>query len=146
MQKEMWPVDQASPSPSPTRSRLERLHREEIVATLNSVRGNRSAAARILGIGRNTLLRKLKAKPAEDPVIYFITDGMAIKIGYTINLAARLSGIQSGNPRELAVVATIPAATRQMEQALHDRFERVRLRGEWYKPWPVLEYLQGLET
>ena len=39
---------------------LREVEREYILHVLDSVNGNRSAAARLLGIGRNTLLRKIK--------------------------------------------------------------------------------------
>ena len=39
---------------------LADVEKEHIARTLDAVGGNRSEAARVLGIGRNTLLRKLK--------------------------------------------------------------------------------------
>jgi Nif-specific regulatory protein len=50
-----------SQGPSAFRPRpLEEVEREHVLRTLESVSGNRSQAADLLGIGRNTLLRKLK--------------------------------------------------------------------------------------
>jgi transcriptional regulator of acetoin/glycerol metabolism len=40
---------------------LETIEREYILSTLDKVNGNRSLAARLLGIGRNTLGRKLRS-------------------------------------------------------------------------------------
>jgi transcriptional regulator of acetoin/glycerol metabolism len=39
---------------------LDEVERRAIIATLDSVNGNKSHAARVLGIGRKTLLRKLE--------------------------------------------------------------------------------------
>ncbi|MGC4113612.1 MAG: helix-turn-helix domain-containing protein [Myxococcales bacterium] len=39
---------------------LEAVEREHILSALEKVGGNRSEAARLLGIGRNTLARKLR--------------------------------------------------------------------------------------
>jgi DNA-binding NtrC family response regulator len=44
---------------------LDELEREYIRATLNSVDGNKSEAASILGIDRKTLYRKLEDTPEE---------------------------------------------------------------------------------
>ncbi len=43
------------------------MERRHILAVLSATGGNRSAAARILGIERKTLSRKLKAWGAADP-------------------------------------------------------------------------------
>ena len=49
----------ASPTPSAAIS-LAEMEREHIVRTLRTAGGNRSAAARLLGVDRKTLYRKLK--------------------------------------------------------------------------------------
>jgi DNA-binding NtrC family response regulator len=50
-------VAQASDGPTLTLQAVERRH---VDAVLRQVRGNRAAAARLLGIDRNTLVRKLR--------------------------------------------------------------------------------------
>ena len=57
----------ALPAPVPVATRgtftprpLDDVEREHVLATLSAVEGNRSEAARLLGIGRNTLHRKLR--------------------------------------------------------------------------------------
>lgn len=51
----------AVPLPDATPSPLRHLEREAILAALKACGGNRSHAARRLGIGRNTLWRKMRA-------------------------------------------------------------------------------------
>jgi Nif-specific regulatory protein len=52
----------STPAPGPTAARvtLAEVERQHIVATLDAADGNRTQAAKWLGIGRNTLSRKLK--------------------------------------------------------------------------------------
>ncbi|MBI4917581.1 MAG: sigma-54-dependent Fis family transcriptional regulator [Acidobacteria bacterium] len=54
------PDSHESSAPSPTTGLLEDAERKHILAVLAATAGNRSAAARILGIERKTLSRKLK--------------------------------------------------------------------------------------
>lgn len=57
----------APSGPADTLSSLDDVERRHILAVLSATGGNRSAAARILGIERKTLSRKLKAWGAGDP-------------------------------------------------------------------------------
>lgn len=62
--------------------------------------------------------------------------GGPIKIGYCAaraNLAQRVKSLQTGNPYQLQVVATIPG-TPADERRLHLEFDRFRLSGEWFHP------------
>lgn len=52
--------NQPSPSPEPALTSLEEAERSHILEVLSRVGGNRSQAARLLGIDRKTLARKLK--------------------------------------------------------------------------------------
>ncbi len=54
------PDSHEAPAPSPTIGLLDDAERQHILAVLAATAGNRSAAARILGIERKTLSRKLK--------------------------------------------------------------------------------------
>jgi DNA-binding NtrC family response regulator len=47
-------------SPNDRIRTLAEVEREHILSVLKNVEGNRSEAARLLGIGRNTLARKLR--------------------------------------------------------------------------------------
>jgi DNA-binding NtrC family response regulator len=55
----------ARPEPSPDVLPLDRIELDYIVAALALCDGNQTLAARRLGIGRSTLLRKLKTHPAD---------------------------------------------------------------------------------
>ena len=80
--------------------------------------------------------------PSSNPTIYFIQQGMngPIKIGWTkVRLANRIARLQCGNPVPLYLLRSEPG-TRQDEKALHRRFERFHIRGEWFYPevWSFL--------
>lgn len=80
--------------------------------------------------------------------IYFIQAGDTsgpVKIGYTKNLAAvRKSCAQTYNHMELHVLAEA-SGTRDQEKALHKRFERANIRGEWFEPSPeILELISAI--
>ena len=57
----------ATSGPAETLSSLDEVERRHVLAVLSATGGNRSAAARILGIERKTLSRKLKAWGAAGP-------------------------------------------------------------------------------
>jgi Nif-specific regulatory protein len=58
-ERESTPPPPGSIPPDRIRT-LAEVEREHILTALSSVEGNRSEAARLLGIGRNTLARKLR--------------------------------------------------------------------------------------
>lgn len=57
----------AAPGPVETLSSLDEVERRHVLSVLAATGGNRTAAARILGIERKTLSRKLKAWGAGGP-------------------------------------------------------------------------------
>lgn len=64
---------------------------------------------------------------------------VAVKLGYSSDVGARLSALQIASPLRLRVLATRPG-TVEDEMRLHERHALHRLRGEWYEPDPeVLE-------
>lgn len=80
--------------------------------------------------------------------VYFIQSGGSdgpIKIGTTrVSAAARLADLQIGSPVPLALLATI-AGGHEREAALHARFARLRLRGEWFRPEAELvAFIEGV--
>lgn len=80
-------------------------------------------------------------------VVYFIQGetNPLIKIGIASDLNSRLSGIQTGNPDRLKVLATIPGG-KEEEKIIHNKFSHLRIRGEWYKPEPdLLSYIHSLK-
>lgn len=81
--------------------------------------------------------------------IYFIVDDYdgPIKIGISKNVDKRLSTLQTGNPRELKLMAWIvtqgKSEDHETEQKLHRFFSEYRVRGEWFSLTPdhILEVL-----
>lgn len=69
------------------------------------------------------------------PVVYFIGTelrvGREIKIGFTRNIKARLSTIQTGHPEKLQVFATVPGGP-DKEEYYHKRWRTRRRQGEWF--------------
>lgn len=71
--------------------------------------------------------------------VYFIQvgDDGPVKIGRTaLSVKARLSAIQTGCPYELKLIGVVDDATGGLEQELHRKFRRWRMRGEWFRPVP----------
>lgn len=60
-------------------------------------------------------------------VVYYMRIGNRVKIGYTTNLASRLSTI---NPEELLVVEP---GNRLKEIERHRQFSHLRVHGEWFR-------------
>ena len=56
-----------------------------------------------------------------------------IKIGKSVNVKTRLSGLQTSTPYELEVLFVIPAKPRY-EALAHSKYKKHRIRGEWFKP------------
>jgi hypothetical protein len=77
--------------------------------------------------------------------LYLICDGFEyVKIGWTSRLIwRRFEEIQSGNPRELFVLAQVDGATETDEREVMSLFADRRVRGEWFRPdadmWRFLE-------
>lgn len=76
----------------------------------------------------------------EDPAtgtgwIYFLRAGTSgpIKIGTSVNVDSRIATLQTGCPDELRLIARIRGGS-GVERMLHQKFDRDRIRGEWFKP------------
>lgn len=109
-----------------------------IDAVLYFVRSWAEKDARIITPGKRTInLDKETAKPP--CYIYFILnyDSQAVKIGIAKNVKRRLASLQTSSPSELELLGTIKAMSvndaREIEKLLHERFDRDRIRGEWFK-------------
>lgn len=63
-----------------------------------------------------------------------------VKVGWSEDPAARLAVLQTGNPRPLAVLATIEGGETE-ERALHAQLAHARVRGEWFDRFAVCELL-----
>lgn len=67
--------------------------------------------------------------------VYFIQRGNSgpVKVGVAKDPKHRLKQLQTGNAEELKLLGTIPGGT-ELEQILHERFSRDRMKGEWFHP------------
>lgn len=68
--------------------------------------------------------------------VYAITDGEAVKIGWSARHPAspggRLTQLQTAHAKELHLVGAV-LAPQQHEAELHAKFSEHRLRGEWFR-------------
>lgn len=69
--------------------------------------------------------------------VYFITDGTAIKIGYSAFPKDRLRTLQSAHHAALWIIDYAPG-TMGDEARLHEKFADIRLGGEWFQSAPEL--------
>lgn len=65
-------------------------------------------------------------------MIYFITDGYHVKIGYTERLDNRVAELQTSNAFELKILRSVPGSLND-ERKLHKRFKHLHIRGEWFQ-------------
>lgn len=76
--------------------------------------------------------------------VYFIgSDRGPVKIGTTVNLAARLKKLQTGNPTKLKVLVCIEGGA-DLEALYHARFEPHRLHGEWFAGRAIRDEIKRL--
>lgn len=69
--------------------------------------------------------------------VYLISDGTAVKVGYSVKPEARVAELQTGNPRELLLLAK-KEGTEATEATLHTRFIEDNLILEWFRPSTTL--------
>lgn len=93
------------------------------------------------GPGRTNWQAKPKQEkmPERGNVVYFVQggDGTPIKIGTSVNVRARVSGLQGGNGHRLRLLGWM-RGSRVEEQRLHRMFHAERQHGEWFKPSKAL--------
>jgi len=81
-------------------------------------------------------------------MIYFIINSGTgnIKIGYTRdNPEKRLANLQTGCDAELRILNVVDGST-EKESMLHRKFDKNRIRGEWFKPSEeMFEYILGID-
>ncbi|WP_050577733.1 GIY-YIG nuclease family protein [Sinorhizobium meliloti] len=108
-------------------ARTEKSYLEELAAESNkSIRADNKASrgnAKVLDAANDNGVGSF---------VYFITDGDAIKIGKANNPKSRLSGLQTSHHKPLRILALMPGGEAS-ERALHGKFHRYRIRGEWFK-------------
>jgi hypothetical protein len=60
--------------------------------------------------------------------------GRLVKIGWTKGCPKRrVQSLQTGSPKRLRLVGTIPAESVEDEKRLHTQFADLRVKGEWFK-------------
>ena len=83
-------------------------------------------------------------QPGGEGTVYILDDGHAFKIGITHgHVAARVAGLQTGNPRLINPVVTVSPATQAVEAHLHAVFGRWSLRGEWFERRSLLDLAEA---
>jgi len=93
--------------------------------------------------------KKLKEINDNDEIVYFSTyfdplvskEDRLIKIGKSKDrcLENRLRGAQTDCPYELTLLTYVKE---EIEEFYHEKFKEHRVRGEWFKYLPVIEYLK----
>lgn len=88
------------------------------------------------GILKRKREQSLKEKTEMPYYVYVISDGEFVKIGYSKNPKKRLKAVQSGNPRQLKLVAKREVSGRRkakaLEKSLHKQYGCYRKSGEWF--------------
>ena len=69
------------------------------------------------------------------PGVYFILDrgSGCVKVGWSSEPVQRLRDLQTGNPRELELVALVPNVKSSAERSFHEQFRAHQVRGEWFR-------------
>jgi hypothetical protein len=93
-------------------------------------------------------LKRQRVKGCSDwGYVYAIRDGEHVKLGVASNVTLRMFSLQTGNPRPLTLVRSwLVQNSQAIEEALHERYAALRLRGEWFAmPASVLNELAQCE-
>lgn len=77
--------------------------------------------------------------------VYFVRGAAGhIKIGFSSDVPKRIEALQCSSPEPLELLATMPG-NMAIERALHSRFERARVAGEWFRPTDeLLSFIESL--
>ena len=99
--------------------------------------------AKVITPGKRTIrLDKQTAKPPCYVYFVFNRDSKAIKIGIAKNVRRRLASLQTSSAAKLELLGSIKAqgtkATRKLELELHQKFDRLQIRGEWFEAERIL--------
>ena len=76
--------------------------------------------------------------------VYFIhsEESNAVKIGRAKDVEKRLKSLQTAHPHELKIIKIFKLkggkAAQELESSLHQKFDHLRLSGEWFKAEPEL--------
>lgn len=87
-----------------------------------------------------------KPKRGKACLVYFLRDGAMVKIGSSTTVRKRIESLNGAHHRKLELLATIPGG-RKRELALHKKFKRYRVRGEWFHfAAPIIAYINRHKT
>jgi Meiotically up-regulated gene 113 len=80
-------------------------------------------------------------------MVYFIKSKIigSIKIGFCQdnNFPGRLENLQVGSADELILLFVMPYAPQSTEKALHKKFKKYHIRGEWFSPGEeLIQYIE----
>lgn len=79
-------------------------------------------------------------------MVYFLSDGEYVKIGFSDNIRKRISQIQTANPKDLSIDLIIDGDY-TFEQKIHNDLKDFFIRGEWfYYSDSVKEYIDRLRS
>lgn len=73
----------------------------------------------------------MPAAPNDVGYVYFVRMGTFVKIGHTLDVAARMKTIQTSCPAEIHLMKLVPG-TVEIERDFHRRFRLHKARGEWF--------------
>lgn len=77
--------------------------------------------------------KEAKTLTRKSYLVYFVQEGEGlIKIGKTVDIERRMSGIQTHCPNPIRLLAYMEGGTRGLEGKLHRLFKDKRVRGEWF--------------
>jgi hypothetical protein len=77
--------------------------------------------------------------------VYVVRDPRGpIKVGLATDVAARIAGLQTGNPHVLELLHVVPG-DRRLEWNFHKRLEADHVRGEWFEGPRVAAFLIFVE-
>lgn len=89
-----------------------------------------------------------KSNPYHKSLVYFISNGRAIKIGKTSNIHQRLSNLQTSSPDQLNLIGVIYTSDNTLlENKVHNYFKEKRINGEWFNisREEVIKYMDYLQ-
>lgn len=90
----------------------------------------------------NVLLKYVEGRmPTRTFYVYFITaekENFPIKIGISESHKLRFGAMQVSLPYLIKVLAILPTKDPMFERRLHQRFQHLRLRGEWFEQTPEI--------
>lgn len=79
-------------------------------------------------------------------MLYFLSDGEYVKIGFSDNVKGRIPDIQVSNPKDLSVELVIDGDY-ALEQKIHNDLRKYHVRGEWFSYSEVVKgYIDKLKS